>query len=358
MQIAYLSASTSITTWAELSAIGTNETTLDQDYVLANDISSSTTGYDTYASSSANGGVGWIPIPGTFTGTFDGQNNSISDIYISRPDTAYSGLFTVLGECTISNLTISNVDITGKTYIGILTGADLTTTTVTNVIVSGTIASPNTTGTTAYIGGLIGSGRGEYNSCTADVTITTPGNRVGGFIGSALNTGLGIINCYSSGTITATGGYVGGFMGYLSYTASISNCYSTTEIAANSTSNRFGGFIGYRSSGTISNCYSIGKVYNAGSGSEGGFSGDGASTDCFWNTETSECATSDSGTGKTTAEMKVEGTFTNWDFETIWEINANYNNGYPSLLALDYPEPIPPSIRKLKGKTNITWLFK
>jgi len=41
--------------------------------------------------------------------------------------------------------------------------------------------------------------------------------------------------------------------------------------------------------------------------------------------------TSDGGTGKTTAEMKQQATFTDWDFDTIWRINDSDNNGYPFL---------------------------
>ncbi len=53
-------------------------------------------------------------------------------------------------------------------------------------------------------------------------------------------------------------------------------------------------------------------------------------TDCFWDTQTSGQAASAGGTGKTTAEMQTENTFTDadWDFvdetengtEDIWWI--------------------------------------
>jgi hypothetical protein len=35
--------------------------------------------------------------------------------------------------------------------------------------------------------------------------------------------------------------------------------------------------------------------------------------------------------GKTTAEMKTQATYTNWDFASIWNIAAGTNNSYPYL---------------------------
>jgi len=77
--------------------------------------------------------------------------------------------------------------------------------------------------------------------------------------------------------------------------------------------------------------------------------------DCFWDTQTSGQATSAGGTGKTTAEMTDDATFTDedtvgldtpWDFvdnphddaanEDLWSIGS-LNNGYPYLT--DNPVP-------------------
>jgi len=56
-------------------------------------------------------------------------------------------------------------------------------------------------------------------------------------------------------------------------------------------------------------------------------------TSCFWDTQTTGVGYSDGGTGKTTAQMKTESTFTSagWDFSTIWEIVPSINDGYPYL---------------------------
>ena len=38
--------------------------------------------------------------------------------------------------------------------------------------------------------------------------------------------------------------------------------------------------------------------------------------------------------GKTTAEMKAQSTFVNWDFSSVWTVAAGTNNGYPSLRSI------------------------
>src|SRR6056297_2706735 len=52
------------------------------DYILMNDLDSTSSGYDTLASSSANNGKGWLPIGDStnkFEGKFDGNDFTISD---------------------------------------------------------------------------------------------------------------------------------------------------------------------------------------------------------------------------------------------------------------------------------------
>jgi len=57
----------------------------------------------------------------------------------------------------------------------------------------------------------------------------------------------------------------------------------------------------------------------------------------FWDTQasgatsTASCNGTALGTGKTTAEMKNQNTYTGWDFTNIWAIDSSKNNGYPYL---------------------------
>jgi hypothetical protein len=70
-----------------------------------------------------------------------------------------------------------------------------------------------------------------------------------------------------------------------------------------------GGLVGSNYKSTVSNSYSSGSV--TGGSWVGGLVGENAGTvdNSFWDTETSGQATSDGGTGKTTAEMHDIATF-------------------------------------------------
>jgi hypothetical protein len=162
-------------------------------------------------------------------------------------------------------------------------------------------------------------------------------NYVGGLAGYSLN--VYISNCYSSGNVDGNFN-VGGLAGY-NYFSTITNCYSTGSVNGSA---YVGGLAGYCSDVCISNCYSSGSV--SGDSNVGGLVGDDLSSEVrnsFWDIETSGQSTSNGGTGKTTAEMQTQSTFTNvsWDFNTIWDMDGVNNNGYPFLQWQNFPPIIP-----------------
>ena len=215
--------------------------------------------------------------------------------------------------------------------------------------------------------------------CTA-ISVTAEGWSIGGFIGQ--NVYGEVENCYSTANIISNathsgagaGGNVGGFIGYnqgdlssgtTNYTK-VSTCYSTSNITATvkSTSNEkdVGGFIG-EAEGLIENCYSRGNISTNGNGTPevGVFIGNvgvqstvqycyttgnyptdvgdygfiyansGTATHNFYDSDLSSQNSGIGATGKTTAEMKTQSTFTSWDFTNIWAISPSYNDGYPNL---------------------------
>lgn len=183
---------------------------------------------------------------------------------------------------------------------------------------SSSFAPSNNSSSYAQSGGLIGkSNNGTYNNCYSTgsslASILTQGSNAvsGGLIGFLI--GGDINNCYASGsseatsTNTASDSYSGGLIGRILNEVSISNCYSRGLVEASSDEDIYiGGLIGLKESNTT--------VDNS-----------------FWDTETSGQANSDGGTDKTTAEMKTQSTFTNWDFNDIWNIDPVENDGYPFL---------------------------
>lgn len=300
-----------IETWEHLDSVRNN---LDSYFILNNDIDSSTSGYDTYASSSANGGSGWDPIGAyssdPFTGEFDGSGYVISDLYIDRGSTNEVGLFSYIESgANISYVGVENVDITGDYRVG----------------------------------GLVGYNDDSVSDCYSTGSVDGSGQDVGGLIGR--NDGGSVSDSYS--TASVSGGYAGGLIGR--NLGSVEDSYSTGSVSGS----YVGGLVG-ENYDSVSRCYSIGSV--SGGGEVGGLVGQsvgGSVSDSFWDEDTSGQTSSAGGTGKTTSEMKDVATFTDtsttglnnpWDFvdnpnddtsdNDYWDIDSGVNDGYPNLTAI------------------------
>ena len=96
------------------------------------------------------------------------------------------------------------------------------------------------------------------------------------------------------------------------------------------------GLVGHTFNSNITNSYSTGTVTAVGSYAAGLATGENLAEyvyNSFWDMESSGQTYSDCGTGKTTAEMKTQSTYTDagWDFSAIWAIDPAINNGYPYL---------------------------
>ncbi len=274
-----------IRTWYDLDAIRDN---LGGHHNLMNDLDSATAGYEELASPAANEGKGWLPIggPGSdgsgppFTGIFDGQGYEIRDLSISLSGIGYVGLFSILGEGgRIEDIGVVNAHVSSTAYIGSLVGINLGT--VSNSYSTGSVSSA------LFAGGLVGYNQGTVSNSYSAGNVTSD-NGVGGLAGG--NSGT-VSNSYATGRVTGWES-AGGLLG--SHNGTVVNSYSLGNVTGNS---HVGGLVGY-SEGTVSNS--------------------------FWNTETSGQATSDGGTGKTTAQMQNITTFSG----ATWNMTAVAN---PSL---------------------------
>ena len=120
----------------------------------------------------------------------------------------------------------------------------------------------------------------------------------------------------------------GGVIGRLNSGNTISNSYAQGTINGTSGGVK-AGFVGYWNAGDITNSYATGAV--ASGVLLGGFSGAytaGTYTSCYFSDSTGQATTDDGqATLETDADMKLSGTYSGWDFATIWEILAG---GYPS----------------------------
>jgi hypothetical protein len=261
--------------WYDLDDIKDN---LCGSYILMNDLDSTTAGYNELASRTANGGGGWEPI-GTakqFKGIFNGRENEICDLFISRPGEGGVGLFGSAGEAgAIKDIGVVNVTIvTGDSCVGALVGYNRGT--VSNCHSSGSVSG------NFRVGGLVGRNFGTVRDSYSTGSVSGD-VEVGGLVGGNEYEWEGIEgtvrDSYSTGSVTGSG-CVGGLVGLNA--ATVSDSYSTSSVTGeddvgglvgtnegtvnNSYSignmtgeERVGGLAGY-SSGTVSNCHSIGSV--------------------------------------------------------------------------------------------------
>ncbi|PFH12288.1 filamentous hemagglutinin family protein [Collimonas sp. PA-H2] len=224
--------------------------------------------------------------------------------------------------------------------------------------VSYSYATGNVTGTSNYVGGLIGYSYGG-GSATSVISNSYATGSVSGssYVGGLLGANYGfsgpstISNSYATGAVAGTsavGGLVGHNYGGAGGNPAISNSYATGSVTGTAGASFVGGLVGNNAGagalgGTVTNSYSTGGVSaGAGSTSVGGLIGNNAGTvtGSFWDKTSSGQATSAAGTGMTTANMQNQANFTSstaangnlnpaWDFSSTWVISG----GYPLLLS-------------------------
>ena len=225
----------------------------------------------------------WEPI-GTyenpFTGSFDGQNHAITNLYIYRPDESFIGLFGVAGTgvniVNIKNLRLRNVEIYGESSVGSIVGFGY-------VNLENSSADGDIYASSSGVGGLMGyNSIGYIDSCYSKVNISSSdfhSFEIGGLIG-----GLGeecpaeelcyILNSYSTGLVSPVNQSTGGLVGWL-------------------------------------------------------FNGDVINS--FYDSQTSGQPDIGKGVPKTTAQLATRSTFENagWDFIDTWAIDERFNGNYP-----------------------------
>jgi filamentous hemagglutinin family protein len=195
-----------------------------------------------------------------YSGKFNGENDTISNLYMNYPTAFAQALFGAVSGATISNLGIINPNITGLQFVGALVGnsfAGSTATTITNCYVSGgtltAVSATATSGLNGYVGGLVGVNRTNISDSYSTATVIGSGNGityVGGLVGNNFS-GFTIQNSYSTGSvISATGVDVGGFAG--GNAGTIKDSYSIGQVSGNSLA---GGFLGNNTGGSVTNNY-------------------------------------------------------------------------------------------------------
>lgn len=267
-------------------------------------------------------GQEWTPVGSStrnFTGTFSGNGKNILRLFIDRSDFDNVGFFGNLNNATVKDLNIKDAAVYGKNNSGIFAGAIAGSSVINNCMVLGSVSGGDNTGGFA---GLVNRSA-QIKKCFSGGSVAGL-YCSGGFVGCVFG-GAIVSECFSVSNIvnpTEDATEAGGFAGRNS--GEIYDCYATGGVAARS---HTGGFVGANYS-IITRCYSIGKVDIF--SNNGGFSGwndGGTFTGCYWDTYTSGRTSSSGGTGRTTPQMYLPGTYTGWSPD-IWILQ---NGSYPRL---------------------------
>lgn len=161
--------------------------------------------------------------------------------------------------------------------------------TIQNVAVSGDVVCESG-------GGIVGENYGRISRCSYSGSITG-GFHLGGIAGAnmAMDNDRGIFDCYNTATVTSNEGVVGGIAGL---------------------------------TGRIERCYNIGKVSANDMFASVG-AGDGPIIDCYYLEGTSDKGwyieyegVTDTTTALTSEQFADKSNFTNWDFDTVWKMDA------------------------------------
>jgi predicted ribosomally synthesized peptide with SipW-like signal peptide len=186
-------------------------------------------------------GIEWAPIGSSstpFEGSFDGQGHTIYKLNVAGAGKSNQGLFGLTRDGEITNFTVHNATVTGRTSVGVVAGQPYTTK-YSNITVSGLVQVNGF----AYVGGVLGK------NAYADVTNVTVNVTEDSYVKAHSIEGETAYRTYVGGVI--------GFMGEGSHT--VSNVTSNIDVLGSTCD--AGGIVGIAHyNNTLINCVSTGDV--------------------------------------------------------------------------------------------------
>jgi hypothetical protein len=270
-------------------------------------------------------------ITDNFTGSYDGNGYEIRNIIIVQPGNFNVGLFGHIGrsdegETVVKNVHLNNVIVIGGRGTGSLVG---------RITGNQNTRIENCSVETGYVrgdaatGGLIGSNNSYMiNSVAAEgyrPVISKSWANVSVLLRSQYSEGKtkfgGLVGCNQKGMITNSYSFgevvvnnseataIGGLAGCIDLRGVIINSYSATAVYADST-DFTGGFVGSLGIGR-----NKGYIYNS-----------------YWRADVNPASLESNGVVALSDEqMRQYPSFEGWDFNNVWQIKADLNDGFPSL---------------------------
>ncbi len=280
-----------------------------------------------YSATTVDATSSWLAIgtsSNSFSGTFNGNDHTISGIYIKATATN-QGLFGYISGATINDLTIDETVITGGAYMGNLVG-DSSNSTISNCYNLADITGTNEEGS---VGGLIGkSNKTTIEDCYNIGNVT--GNMAGGLVGAA--NASTVKTSYNIGAISGT--YAGGLIGQSTSTLTIENCYNVGVIKASFFGSGIATIPNGKGDTTISNSYNNATISIVGDEEYSYIYAIGLAdevTNCYYNSD-KLTSTGDSAISLTSYEMSGDDALTNMNLSdnNAWAVTDTVYSGFTS----------------------------
>ncbi len=291
----------------------------------------------------------WEPIgntiPAAFSGVFDGNGKTVSNLYINAINKELLGLFGHAKEATVKNTNVENAVIRGKGTAGAIVGNLSTNATLENchaINVDVEVFETENLGTGYTAGSVVGGALTDCVIRKCSGTGRVKGfAQIGGFIGSPWDK-VTLEECSFRGEVIGNS-IIGGFIGFTTFAmlpnreVETKNCFAVAVVSGE---DMIGGFYGVSQMGIVNNCYAVSTVNAV--GTKGSFIGiaSGLTTisNAFYNQEVSTLDGAGvveqavvSIEGKTTSDMKTQSFVDTLNNNTdVWAIIENKNEGYPA----------------------------
>jgi len=304
-------------------------------------------------------GTGW-DYRVEFNGTYDGNGKSINSLFLKTHYAQNVGFFTsIRNKGKVQNVTLVDANVIGADGVAILAGENAGFIENCSVIGSEVVGQYR-------VAVIVSTNEGEIKDCYIKNSKTIGHNQVAALsgynsgqifscniegstvlgrksVGSVAGVNYGQVKrCYGDGYVFGLE-CVGGFIGFNGGRVEDSYCSALVERLDDDEQNTsFGGFYGNSNSNKTARCYSTGRVIYQNdfppviNGFVAGLSNDYSFEYCYWNIQTSGQKSTgnkyfENVVGLTNAEMREKSNFVSWDFDSVWNIDPNYNNGLPYL---------------------------
>lgn len=191
-----------------------------------------------------------------FSGKYDGNDKSLKNFRIVGT-AANTGLFGYVNGLTVKNLTVENFEVSGTSQVGAIIGREDS---VNGRVIGCTTVNGSVVGNAGAVAGIAGQSKGGFSRCVneANVSCTVEGkNNVGGILGYGASA-LTVSECSNSGTIVGSGQATGGVVGKIDNKGGlVQNCFNTGSVSGGQAG--AGGIEGVALS-KIDACYNTGSV--------------------------------------------------------------------------------------------------